>query len=164
MTRLLVFLFALSVVALIVVVGFAGYFYGDQQGYSEGYKVGAIEGAGSGYTLRNPTYDELTDFLEQDPTDGNEYRENVYTCVDFVSALNNNAENAGLRAAYVYLEFPGDRAHSIAAFETVDRGLVFIEPQFDKEVTIVVGHKYSEDNNYEEPEYDDTIVRYTIAW
>jgi hypothetical protein len=70
----------------------------------------------------------------------------------------------GLRAAYVYMEFPVDRAHSVAAFETVDRGLVFIEPQFDDEVVVVVGNRYSVDNGYEEPDYDDTIVRFTIAW
>jgi hypothetical protein len=164
MTRVLWLLLTLMVAILLFVIGYAGYFYGHQQGYYEGYKVGAVEGAGSGYTLRNPTYHELMGFLERDPTDGNEYQEDVYTCVDFVSDLNNNAEDAGLRAAYVYMEFPVDRAHSVAAFETVDRGLVFIEPQFDDEVVVVVGNRYSVDNGYEEPDYDDTIVRFTIAW
>jgi hypothetical protein len=27
-----------------------------------------------------------------------------------------------------------------------------------------VGNSYSEDNGYEDPDYDDTIVRYTIVW
>lgn len=164
MTRLLELLLTLMVALLLFFAGYAGYFYGEEQGYHEGYKVGSIEGAGSGYTLRNPTYHELMDFLARDPTDQNEYREGVYTCVDFVSDLSNNAEAAGLRAAYVYMEFPVDRAHSVAAFETVDRGLVFIEPQFDDEVVVVVGNRYSADNSYETPDYDDTIVRYTIAW
>jgi hypothetical protein len=164
MTRVLWLLLTLCVAILLFVIGYAGYFYGDQQGYYEGYKVGAVEGAGSGYSLRNPTYHELLDFLEQDPTDENEYLEDVYTCVDFVTELNNNAEDAGLRAAYVYMEFPGDRAHSVAAFETVDRGMIFIEPQFDDEVTVIAGNSYSGDNGYEDPDYIDIVVRYTIAW
>ena len=164
MTRVLWLLLTLIVAILLFVIGYAGYFYGDKEGYKEGNKIGAIEGAGSGYSLRNPSYYELMDFLEQDPTDENEYQEDVYTCVDFVTDLNNNAEDVGLRAAYVYIEFPGDRAHSIAAFETVDRGMVFIEPQFDDEVTLVVGNSYSEDNGYEDPDYNDTVVRYTVAW
>ena len=164
MTRVLWLLLALMAAILIFVIGYAGYFYGDQEGYKEGYKVGAVEGAGSGYSLRNPTYHELMDFLERDPTDENEYLTDVYTCVDFTTDLNNNAEDAGLRAGYVYMEYPSDRAHSIAAFETVDRGIVFIEPQFDDEVTVVVGNSYSEDNGYEDPDYIDIIVRYTIAW
>ena len=164
MTRVLWLLLALMVAILLFVIGYAGYFLGDQEGYKEGYKVGAIEGAGSGYTLRNPTYHELMDFLERDTTDENEYLEDVYTCVDFTTDLNNNAEDAGLRAGYVYMEYPSDHAHSIAAFETADRGIVFIEPQFDDEVTVVVGNSYSEDNGYEDPDYIDIVVRYTIAW
>lgn len=53
-----------------------------------------------------------------------------------LATLNNNAEDEGFRAAYVYIEFPGDRAHSVAAFDTVDRGLIFIEPQYDDEVEL----------------------------
>ena len=168
MTRVIWLLLALVIAIILFAAGYAGYYYGDQggykDGYKEGYKVGAVEGAGSGYSLRNPTYHELMEFLERDPTDGNEYLTDVYTCVDFTTDLNNNAEDAGLRAGYVYMEYPGDRAHSIAAFETVDRGIVFIEPQFDDEVTVVVGNSYSEDNGYEDPDYIDIVVRYTIAW
>lgn len=164
MTRFLGLLLTLMVALLLFFAGYAGYFYGEEQGYHEGYRVGSIEGAGSGYTLRNPTYHELMDFLARDPTDQNEYRESVYTCVDFVSDLSNNAEAAGLRAGYVYMEYLGGHAHAIAAFETVDRGLVFIEPQFDDEVTVVVGNSYSEENGYAAPDYNDMVTRYTIAW
>ncbi|MCK4697785.1 MAG: hypothetical protein KAT53_05715 [Dehalococcoidia bacterium] len=31
---------------------------------------------------------------------------------------------------------PGDRAHSVATFETVDQGLIFIEPQYNDEVKL----------------------------
>lgn len=98
--------------------------------------MGCIAGVGSGYTPRNPTYSELRDFLEQDRTAEREYQEGVYTCVDFVGDLNNNAKDEGFRAAYVYIEFPGDRAHSVAAFETVDKGLIYIEPQYDDELEV----------------------------
>jgi len=164
MIRLLELLLTLMVALLLFFAGYAGYFYGHQDGYDEGYRVGSIEGAGSGYTLRNPTYHELMDFLARDTTDQNEYLEGVYTCVDFVGELNNKAEANGLRSAYVYMEFPVDRAHAIAAFETVDRGLVFIEPQFDDEVVLVLGDSYSGNNGYEKPDYDDTVIRYNIVW
>ncbi len=95
---------------LVFAAGYVGYALGDYDGYrggyQKGYKVGCIAGAGSGYTLRNPTYSEMRDFLEQDRTNENEYQEGVYTCVDFVGDPNNNAEDEGFRAAYVYIGFP----------------------------------------------------------
>jgi len=152
---------------LIFAAGIGGYTFGDYRGYyrgyEQGYNIGCIEGAGSGYTVRNPTYSELMDFLKEDTTDDNEYVEGRYTCIDFVADLNKNAEAEGFRAAYVYIEYPGDRAHSVAAFETVDKGLVFIEPQFDDEVEVRQGISYAEENGYKEPSYDDTITRVVIV-
>ena len=158
---------ALLVLILVCGAGFVGYAFGETAGYNSGYDLGyeqgSIDGAGSGYTLRNPTYGELKRFLQQDKTDENEYLEGVYTCSNFASDLNNNAEGNGLRAAYVYIEYP-DAAHSLAAFETVDKGLVFIEPQSDDEVVVSVGISFSEANGYSQPSYDDTITRFLIVW
>lgn len=67
-------------------------------------------------------------------------------------------------AVYVYIEFPGDRAHSVAAFETVDRGLIFIEPQYDDEVVLRHGISYAEENGYDKPDHDDTITRFVVEW
>ena len=38
---------------------------------------------------------------------------------------------------------PGDRAHSVATFETVDQGLIFIEPQYNDEVKLCHGISYA---------------------
>ena len=168
MGRLAWVLIVITGLLLIITAGFGGYTFGDYEGYhrgyEQGYRIGCIEGAGSGYTLRDPTYSELMDFLEEDTTDKNEYVEGSYTCVDFVGDLNNNAENEGFRAAYVYIEYPGVRAHAVAAFETVDEGLVYIEPQYDDEVEVRPGISYSEENGYKEPDSDDTIDRVVIVW
>lgn len=154
----------LSIGLLIAAAGFIAYDRGYAEGHSRGYTAGSIAGAGSGYEVRNPTYDELMDFIADDRTDDNEYQAGTYTCVDFVADLNNNAEQAGYRAAYVYIEFPDNSAHSITAFSTVDKGLVYIEPQFDDEVRVQVGTSYAELNGYEIPDYDDTVIRTNLVW
>lgn len=110
MIRLILVMIALGGVFLVFAAGYVGYALGDydgyRYGYQEGYKVGCIAGAGNGYTLRNPTYIEPRDFLEQDRTDENEYQEGVYTCVDFVSNLNNNAEDEGFQPYMSILSSP----------------------------------------------------------
>jgi len=168
MGRLIGVLIALIGLLLILAAGVGGYVFGDYVGYTEGYedgyRVGCIEGAGSGYNLRNPTYSELMDFLEEDATDDNEYVEGGYTCADFVADLNNNAKDEGFRAAYVYIEYTGGRAHAVAAFETVNKGLIYIEPQYDDEVKVRLGISYSGENGYKQPDYDDTISRLVIVW
>ena len=52
---------------------------------------------------------------------------------------------------------PGDRAHSAAAFDTVDKGLILIEPQHDDELVVRQGISYSGEKGYTKPDYDDTI-------
>ncbi len=59
-------------------------------------------------------------------------------CSDFAERLHNDAELAGIRAGYVSLELvgytdpaglgiPSNTGHSLNVFETVDRGLIFID-------------------------------------
>jgi len=168
MRVLLGILATLIIVLLVGVSGYMGYYYGDDLGYdegwNEGYAAGCIQGIGTGYTLRNPTYAEAMDFMATDRTDENEYQEGIYTCSDFATDFDNNAESAGLRCAYVYMEYTGDTGHSIAAFDTVDQGIIYIEPQFDKVVTLWEGMHYSEENGFKEPDYEDVVRRFTIAW
>jgi hypothetical protein len=80
----------------------------------------------------NPTYAELLAFLEADQTDRYSYivgpPKVAYVCADFAKDVHNNAEAAGIRAAFVALHVAGtDEGHAINAFETTDRGLVFID-------------------------------------
>ena len=123
-----------------------------------------IAGIGTGYDLRDPTYSEMKQFLRTDATDKNEYVEGTYTCTDYAADLNNNAMQAGYNIAYAYIEYPDGTGHAIDAFQTVDKGLIFIEPQYDEEVQVVIGSSYSEQNGYQASDHDDTVVRYLLIW
>jgi len=122
------------------------------------------------YKLHDPTYYEVKSFLEKDQTDKNIYSEN-YTCAYFSRDVNNNAEESGIRTAFVELEFPaGVPGHAIIAFNTTDKGLVYFEPQYDVEVRPEIGKRYFEcleeipGYYWVGPEYNDTIVDVFIWW
>jgi len=132
------------------------------QSYDNGYIQGVEDGAGRGWNIRDPTYNEAIYFINSDKTDENEYTDD-YVCWNFVADFKNNAFNAGYRAGDVYVEFV-DSAHGITCFNTTDKGLIFIEPQGDRIVTLTIGEPYWDRNIYEIPDYDDTIVKYAIIW
>jgi len=75
-----------------------------------------------------PTWQELMAFLAADITDKKPYNADSFACVAFAEELHNNAEAAGIEAAFVGVQF-GDRevGHALNAFNTTDRGLVFID-------------------------------------
>ena len=84
------------------------------------------------------TFAELIAFVKEDPTDEHYYATDVdvyvgaaevpYVCSDFAEDVHNNAEAAGIRAAWVSIDFEGDdKGHALNAFETTDRGLVYID-------------------------------------
>jgi len=91
--------------------------------------------------LRNPSFQELRDFILKDTTSRNSFVLNKYECRHFTTTVNNNAEAAGLRCAFVLLCFDQGQ-HSVIAFETTDRGLVYIEPQTDAAIHPEVGGYY----------------------
>jgi len=135
---------------------------GYQSGYDAGYESGMRESSG-GYDLRNPTHQEMKEFLARDTTDFNKFIEDEYVCTDYSAEVKNNATARGIRCAFVYISYP-EAAHSIVAFETQDRGLKFIEPQSDEEISLIVNKSYSQINNFTRPEVDDTIERFIIIW
>ena len=85
----------------------------------------------------NPTYTTLIDFINEDPTDEDAYvdfdsdSEFAFlgrTCGDFAETVHNNAEFAGIRAALVTIDFEGqDVSHALNAFETTDKGLIYVD-------------------------------------
>jgi len=76
----------------------------------------------------NPTWQQLEDFLRSDKTDQNQYIPDSYMCADFARDVHNNAEAAGIRAAFVGVFFYGEiEDHALNAFETIDKGLVYID-------------------------------------
>lgn len=141
----------------------AGNTAGFSSGYSAGYVNGTKDGAGTGYTIRDPTYAEMQNFIALDRTDSNIYNENTYNCYDFTHDVLTNAFNAGIKAGFVYIEFAAG-SHAIAVFNTVDNGLVYIEPQSDEIMTVAIGAHYWDRAIYGEPDYDDTIVEFGIIW
>jgi len=149
-----------------------GYSSGSADGYDEGYDVGVEAGLGHGYTLRDPTYAEVIIFLGQDETDENRYIEGaygVYVCSHFVRDVGNNAEEAGLRSAFVELRYL-DGGHAIIAFDTIDEGLVYFDAQTDERVRPVIGQRYYQcieprpGYYYVKPSYDDTIRDILVIW
>jgi len=154
-----------------------GYVAGRQEGYDEGYDSGRTDGydagmeagLGHGYTLRDPTYAEALAFLSQDKTDENEYNEDSYVCSHFARDVGNNAEQEGLRCALVELRYSG-LGHTIIAFDTIDRGLVYFEPQSDERANPAIGLRYYQTvvpepgYYYDPPDYDDTILDILVIW
>ena len=149
------------------------YNQGKNEGYQTGYQSGLQAGykpptqpqqSSQGLTPENPTYQEMKEFLAKDPTNQNTYVENKYVCVDFAATVNNNAESKGIRCAVVDIFYPDGYGHTIVAFETTDRGLIYVEPQYDEEVKLVVGRSYSQLNGFTAAPRNDTIQRYLLAW
>jgi len=149
-----------------------GYSSGQTDGYDQGYEIGVADSLGHGYDLKDPTYKEVISFLRQDKTDRNEYIEDtygVYVCSHFARDVGNNAEEAGLRSAFIELRYL-DKGHAIVAFDTVDEGLVYFEPRTDERVRPVVGKRYYEciepepGYYYTEPDFDDTIKDILVIW
>jgi hypothetical protein len=126
--------------------------------------------AGHGYTIKDPTYKEMIRFISDDDTDKSKYITGEYECTDFATRLCNNAEEKGIRCAYVSIRFPGGKGHAIVAFNTIDKGLIYIEPQYDDLVNIVIGKPFykcvvpEEGVVYEKPAQDDTIEKVLVAW
>jgi len=103
-------------------------------------------------TASNPTWAQLLRFLQNDKTDQRAYVPGVYMCGEYARDVHNNAERAGIRAAYVAIELVG-ADHALNAFKTTDRGLVFIDctglpawesgpSNCDKTVDVSLGKRY----------------------
>lgn len=79
-------------------------------------------------TASNVSLEALKAFIISDQTDKDLYIPGMRMCGYFAETVHNNAERAGIRAAVVIVEFEGGAApHALNAFETADRGLVYID-------------------------------------
>jgi hypothetical protein len=144
-----------------------GYNTGYTSGKTDGYDEGVQAGLGHGYALRDPTYDQAVAFIKEDKTDANKYVEDtygVYVCTHFARDVCNNAEGKGLRCAFVELRYPDGTGHAIVAFNTIDEGLVYFEPQFDDEVKVIINQSYSRLNNYQGPPVNDIVMDILVIW
>lgn len=134
-----------------------GYTSGNSIGYSEGYSKGLTTGT----KWIDPTYRQMTDFLASDTTNSLVYHDPTFTCVDFAATLSKDAYKLGYRCFTVDLAF-GSYGHMINAFNTTDRGFVYVEPQLDSVVQVSIGLNYFVSNGYQAPSYSDTITKIVI--
>lgn len=97
-------------------------------------------------TIGAVTWAEVAKFLEQDTTNLNQY-DDSYVCADFAADLVANAHAKGISAWSVAVLFTHELGHSIVAFETTDKGVVYVEPQTDGIYSrFAVGKMLCEDN------------------
>lgn len=99
----------------------------------------------------DPSWAQLRQFLYSDDTDSIQYDDDSFSCADFAEALHNNAEEAGIKAGYVVVDFAGETTgHACNVFRTTDRGTVYIDNtgtldsnvNADKTVDLAVGEEY----------------------
>jgi hypothetical protein len=137
-----------------------GYGLGEKTGYTVGYQKGW---KATGFNIKDPTYQQMLTFIQNDKTDEKEYVEGSYVCHDFTSDVKRNAFNAGYRCFFVSIEMgdfmPTSVGHALVAFNTTDRGIVYIEPQTDIIMHVKVGQPYWDRTIYEAPSYDDTVTK-----
>jgi hypothetical protein len=106
-------------------------------------------------TATNPTWDGLMAFLKADTTIKIKYSFPSFTCADFARTLHDRAEAKGIRCGFVAIEFDNrtvdysaydngngnfhpptrspDTGHGLNVFETVDRGLVYVDASSDQD-------------------------------
>jgi hypothetical protein len=133
---------------------------------------------------KNPTWEELKNFLLKDKTDLIEYDYDKFVCADFAEMVHNNAEQAGIKAAYVSIKlgpcayYPISGGHALNAFETTDKGLVYIDctgymtsMNADKIIDLQLGKEYVPKSIFPEPgwsEYWDSMSKVeeieTVQW
>lgn len=84
------------------------------------------------------SWKDLVAFLEKDHTNWNKYVPGKYMCLDFSTDLVANATGQGIEAWIVAVDFTsGGPGHAFVAFQTTDRGIVFVEPQADDTYPVV---------------------------
>jgi hypothetical protein len=125
---------------------------------------------------KDPTYAKLVAFIKADPTDKKLYS-SQYMCDMFAQDVHNNAEKAGIKAAWVALVLVNpDDEQFCTAFHTTDKGLVYIDctgedhkitTSCDTIVNVKVGVKYHPLSLY--PPFDrdytqGTIQKFDIFW
>ncbi len=107
---------------------------GDSVYYTQVFDVLNAAG-GDGEPLRlyenalakDPTWAQLRQFVMFDNTDEQPYIPDEFVCADFAAMLHNRAEMAGMKTAYISIDFTEGPAHALNAFDTADRGVVYID-------------------------------------
>ena len=106
------------------------------------------------YTLHDPTYVEMISFVQNNTVDQNVYHAPDYVCYNFAIDFVNDAFHAGLRCGYVQIVYTNGSGHAVVAFQTLDRGLTYIEPQNDNVITLNEGGIY----------WGNPIAKINVVW
>jgi hypothetical protein len=124
---------------------------------------------GYAYVFSDPTYLQMKNFLSGDKTDQKTYDASIYNCQNFSADVITNAAKLKIRCAFVSID-ERSSGHAIIAFNTTDKGIIYIEPQSDEEVNLQVGKRYYQcvipqpGHYYVPPGFDDTILRFVTIW
>ncbi len=109
--------------------------------------------SGKKYELHDPTYAEVEIFIYQDETNEKPYDDEMFNCGHYAQEVNNNAEEQGIRCAYVSVNFTLGERHALVAFNTTNKGLLYYEPQLDKKAYLDIGKYYWGDCVHARPGY-----------
>jgi hypothetical protein len=80
---------------------------------------------------KDPTYNQLINFLSSDRTIYNTYVPGQYVCTNFAVDLHQHAESSLIRAHLVEIQFTDNNNHMIVMFHTTDRGNIYIDDTGD---------------------------------
>lgn len=111
-----------------------------------------------------PRYGDVIGFLKEDDTDSKEWTKD-YDCTQFSHEVVRNAVDSGIFACIVTidLDVPSNKyeysGHDIIAFDTVDHGLQYFEPQNDKNVYMSIDMNYATYLGYSS-DYKMWVVKY----
>jgi vacuolar-type H+-ATPase subunit I/STV1 len=123
-----------------------------------------------GYGLDDPSYQMVLDFIAADNTDQETYGD--LATYEQARDLKANAAKQGIRCAVVYIYTP-DSGMCCVAFNTTDRGVIYIEPSTDTKSAPEVGKHYWPTVEYAGPwfthytmpmDWDDTVVKIWEMW
>jgi len=122
------------------------------------------------YEMQNPTYSDIIKFLINDKTNEKSYDYDTFNCANYAQEVNNNAESQGIRCAYVEVNLSGGIPHACIAFNIIDKGIVYYEPQTDENVNLGIGKDYWADcvvispGYYYESDPDNIVEGFTLYW
>ena len=106
---------------------------------------------------KDPSYDQLMEFMAQDKTNEDDY----WGHDDYAQVFLRNARNAGIQGYVVTIWIAAQQTWFLTGFETTDEGWVYIIPAADLEVKLEVGEEYHKLNDFDPFGVDDTILEIT---
>jgi hypothetical protein len=149
---------AASIFALILLIGYINV---NTPTWSHSIPVDNATGAAvvliNHKNATDPTWDSLMTFLKADDTIKIKYVSPNFTCADFARTLHDSAEASGIKCSFIAVEFynrtidysiydngggnfsppagPPATGHALNAFNTVDRGTVYVDASSDTDYT-----------------------------